>query len=58
MLEWLKRHAWKACIPQKGIGSSNLPLSANYLKLSVQRWAFFVQVRQELAPVRTYAEKP
>jgi len=22
MLEWLKRHAWKACIPQKGIVGS------------------------------------
>ena len=28
MLEWLKRHAWKACVPQKGIRSSNLLLSA------------------------------
>ncbi len=28
MLEWLKRHAWKACIPQKGIPSSNLGHSA------------------------------
>src|ERR1039457_2650447 len=32
MAEWLKAHAWKACIPQ-GIQSSNLCLSAihNYL---------------------------
>ena len=29
MLEWLKRHAWKACIRQKRIGGSNPPLSAN-----------------------------
>ena len=28
MLEWLKRHAWKACIRQKRIPSSNLGLSA------------------------------
>ena len=28
MLEWLKRHAWKACIRQKCITSSNLVLSA------------------------------
>ena len=27
MLEWLKRHAWKACIRQKRIGGSNPPLS-------------------------------
>lgn len=30
-------------------------LSANKLKLSALRWAFFVQNRQELAPVRPYA---
>ena len=29
MLEWLKRHAWKACIRQKRIASSNLAHSAN-----------------------------
>ena len=28
VLEWLKRHAWKACIPLKGIGGSKPPLSA------------------------------
>jgi hypothetical protein len=28
VLEWLKRHAWKACIPQKGIRGSNPCLSA------------------------------
>ena len=28
MLEWLKRHAWKACIPLKGIRGSNPPYSA------------------------------
>ena len=28
MLEWLKRHAWKACIPPKGIRGSNPRLSA------------------------------
>ena len=32
MLEWLKRHAWKACVPQKGIRSSNLLLSAKVTK--------------------------
>ena len=31
VLEWLKRHAWKACIRQKRIGGSNPPLSAKYL---------------------------
>ena len=28
MLEWLKRHAWKACSRQKRHGGSNPPLSA------------------------------
>ncbi len=28
MLEWLKRHAWKACGLLKGLASSNLALSA------------------------------
>ncbi len=30
LLEWLKRHAWKACIPQKGIEGSNPSLSASF----------------------------
>ena len=29
MLEWLQRHAWKACIRQKRIPGSNPGLSAN-----------------------------
>ena len=37
--------------------SSNPSLSANKLKLSALRWAFFVHVRQELAPVRTCTKK-
>ena len=28
MTEWLKVHAWKACVSQKGTGGSNPPLSA------------------------------
>ncbi len=28
MAEWLKAHAWKVCIPHKGIASSNLAFSA------------------------------
>ena len=35
MLEWLKRHAWKACIPQKGIRGSNPRLSAKVEKLKL-----------------------
>ena len=30
MLEWLKRHAWKACKLQKGFRGSNPRLSANF----------------------------
>ena len=33
MLEWLKRHAWKACIRQKCITSSNLVLSAFFFSV-------------------------
>ena len=36
---------------------SRASLSANKLKLSAKRWAFFVQGRQELAPVRTCTKK-
>ena len=32
MLEWLKRHAWKACGRQKRLASSNLALSAKSQK--------------------------
>ncbi len=36
VLEWLKRHAWKACIRQKRIGGSNPPLSAISLQTGKQ----------------------
>ena len=42
MLEWLKRHAWKACKLQKGFGGSNPPLSARLLRT----------IESELAQVR------
>ena len=32
VLEWLKRHAWKACKRLKRFGGSNPPLSANWLQ--------------------------
>ena len=54
MLEWLKRHAWKACILLKGIRSSNLLLSANVMKLGASRRAFSFEGRQELAPVKAF----
>src|ERR1700756_3889014 len=38
MAEWLKAHAWKACIPQ-GIQGSNPCLSASF-RINDLRWAF------------------
>ena len=34
VLEWLKRHAWKACIRQKRIRGSNPLLSARHRELT------------------------
>ena len=34
MLEWLKRHAWKACIRQKRIRGSNPRLSAKKILIN------------------------
>ena len=41
MLEWLKRHAWKACGLLKGLASSNLALSAK-MALQVHCRAVFL----------------
>ena len=43
MSEWLKEHAWKVCIPQKGIESSNLSVSA-----------IFFQYQQGLSEAQPY----
>ena len=48
MLEWLKRHAWKACKLQKGFRGSNPRLSAtkDYVKIifySNLRWCMCIQ---------------
>lgn len=43
MLEWLMRHAWKACVPLKGTAGSNPAFSAkeylseNELQLVAQK---------------------
>ena len=42
MQEWLNWLAWKASIPQKGIGGSNPPLSAKSKKSSRLFGGFFV----------------
>ena len=53
MLEWLKRHAWKACKRLKRFGGSNPPLSAKVAASSQQTLAaaFFVLRRAERLPV-------
>ena len=37
VLEWLKRHAWKACIRQKRIAGSNPVLSAFFIYQTLYR---------------------
>ena len=37
MQEWFNWHAWKACVPQKGTGGSNPPLSAPARHKSLQQ---------------------
>ena len=56
VVEWSITAVLKT-VELRGSGGSNPSLSANNLKLSAKRWAFFVQGRQELDPVRTCAEK-
>ena len=46
MLEWLKRHAWKACIRQKRIASSNLAHSAKTVCCITAR-CFFIPAFSE-----------
>ncbi len=44
VLEWLKRHAWKACIRQKRIGGSNPPHSANSKYISAVNQIFAADI--------------
>ena len=44
MLEWLKRHAWKACIPQKRISGSNPDLSANNQYNTIMKKVLFALI--------------
>ena len=50
MQEWLNWHAWKACVPQKGTGGSNPPLSAmkNHSRSQLRDFCF-TTVRTRLA---------
>jgi hypothetical protein len=38
--EWSKEHAWKVCIPQKGIEGSNPSLSASQNAAHDSGWHF------------------
>ena len=42
MLEWLKRHAWKACDRQNWFASSNLALSAKNNLKGINQVPFFL----------------
>ncbi len=41
MLEWLKRHAWKACKPLKGFTGSNPVLSASSACMYLQALVYY-----------------
>ena len=47
MLEWLKRHAWKACIRQKRIRGSNPRLSAQ-VKINETKETLITQQYQKI----------
>ena len=54
MLEWFKRHAWKACVLQKGTGGSNPFLSAK--TMAYPDFAqFFASSRHSLRGYRSWA---
>ena len=42
VLEWLKRHAWKACKRLKRFGGSNPPLSASNSRNSLSYGYFYI----------------
>ena len=44
LAEWLKAHAWKACIPQKGIGGSNPSFSAFLFHMSRRNFIAFILI--------------
>lgn len=56
MQEWLNWPAWKASIPQKGIGGSNPPLSAKEEKAG-QKPGFLFPVSAKLALARRRKQK-
>ena len=58
MSEWLKEHAWKACIRQSRIGGSNPPLTARFYKEAALSCFFLFLGQTNLAPVRYPAPAP
>ncbi len=40
--EWFKEHAWKVCIPQKGIEGSNPSLSATNFYFEISNLVLFL----------------
>ena len=52
MLEWLKRHAWKACNRQNRFGGSNPPHSASIGRHYDGRYFFYLQAGTVSSPIR------
>ena len=57
MLEWLKRHAWKACIRQKRIPGSNPGLSASIFRNPLIFSGFFFFLEIEVPCISTASTK-
>ena len=43
--EWLKEHAWKACVRQKRTEGSNPSLSAISNRYAARKAAFFISIK-------------
>ncbi len=56
MQEWFNWHAWKACVPQKGTGGSNPPLSATTIAPRSTAAGFCFQLSKPGSPERRTAE--
>ena len=57
VLEWLKRHAWKACNRQNRFAGSNPVLSAGFKAPEVKPWEFLFSP-QEKEQVQSFEVKP
>jgi hypothetical protein len=52
--EWLKEHAWKVCIPQKGIEGSNPSLSAFFIINPSDLFKFHKRIKSGLSTLISY----